>query len=144
MGRLTDDMNRLHSEIGFLRVKRNEAMQDVRSFVNGLKQDMSDFQADVRSTRERSASEMKSNLTDFVVNLRTSVNGLQHEVASELAEMRNIWSGTGTAVPQPAKPEKQFKVKAAAEAPSDGKGTKNARPVMKRVSKPAAKKQNNS
>lgn len=104
MGRLTDDMTRLNSEIRAFH-------GSCEAFINDLKRDVAEMQADFRNTRTEMAEKTKAERVAFVSDLKATVAGIRLEFADDLEGARQAWFGLSSAkrrAKEKTKAEQQF------------------------------------
>jgi len=85
MGRLTEDMSRLRTEINALRIKRNEFIGNMQAFVNDLKKDVSQTRNGFHNVRAATAQEAKNYPADFIPNVKVSVFGISQGYENDTA-----------------------------------------------------------
>lgn len=93
MGRLTNDMARLRSEITALRKGRHVLQQDLTQAVAVLKQDVAKSQAAFRRAHADMAKSTRKSREMFVMDLSHQVKDLLRAVADDLKGARQAWRG---------------------------------------------------
>jgi hypothetical protein len=86
IGNLTNDMTRLCGEITALRDSRAQARDD-------LKDTVSQMLTDLRNAQAEMAAKTKTELHDFVGNVKQVVTALREEFREDLAGARRAWCG---------------------------------------------------
>ena len=97
MGRLTEDMTRLHDEIGGLRNAREVLTKDLEAFADDLREGVSAMRAHLRNAHSEMAQTAKAGREAFTSGLRESIAGLRHEFAADVAGARLAFCGSSRA-----------------------------------------------
>ena len=103
IGNLTNDMTRLCGEIAALRDGRAQGIDDRKDTV-------SQMLADFRNAQAEMAAITKTELHDFVENVKQVVTALREEFQQDLAGARRAWCGHNSMrTPSPRAEEEQPK-----------------------------------
>jgi len=81
MGTLTDDVTRLHDEIGGLRRARGIFLENLDEGLAAIQSGVGMMRADFRKVHRQTAQQAQSDRKAFVAGLRKSVKNLQKTVA---------------------------------------------------------------
>ncbi len=100
IGNLANDMMRLCGEIATLQDSRAVLRSNLAQDRNDRKDTVSQMQADFRHAQAEMAAKTKSELNDFVANVKDAVAGLKERVATlreefmeDIAGARRAWHG---------------------------------------------------
>ena len=97
MGKLTDDVSRLHEEIIALRNARKSLMADLASGASRLSSAVSGLRAEFKNKTGEVCGSARDSRLAFTSGLKNSVNAARQQMNSDLAGARRAWFGPSSA-----------------------------------------------
>ncbi|MFA6034413.1 MAG: hypothetical protein WC889_16050 [Myxococcota bacterium] len=97
MGKLTEDVSKLHEEIIALRGARKSLMADLAAGADRLSSTVSDMRADFKARTAAVTGKARLERAAFTAGLKESVNAARTRTNSDLAGARKAWFGPSAA-----------------------------------------------